>query len=95
MLPLVRRTAEELQLVPDRVPDAAKGADVIKKLLGNLAVVSQSLAELRNLYGTGHGKEGRTAGLSPRHAKLAVGAAATLAVFLFETHKERGAAAGR
>jgi hypothetical protein len=54
-----------------------------------LATVSQSLAELRNLYGTGHGKGGRTKGLSPRHAKLAVGAAATLAVFLFETHKER------
>jgi hypothetical protein len=29
-------------------------------------------------------------GLSPRHAKLAVGAAATLAVFLFDTHKDRG-----
>jgi hypothetical protein len=26
-------------------------------------------------------------GLSARHAKLAAGAAATLAVFLFETHK--------
>jgi hypothetical protein len=87
--PLVRRTAEELKLVPDKVPELAKGAESIKKLLGNLAAVCQSLAELRNLYGTGHGKEGRTKGLLPRHAKLAVGAAATLAVFLFETHKDR------
>jgi len=89
LLPLVRRTAEELKLVPDRVPESAKGAEYIKKLLGNLGTVCQSLAELRNLYGTGHGKEGRTQGLLPRHAKLAVGAAATLAVFLFETHKDR------
>lgn len=87
--PLVRRTAEELKLVPDGVPESAKGAEYIKKLLGNLATVCQSLAELRNIYGTGHGKEGRTKGLLPRHAKLAVGAAATLAVFLFETHKDR------
>jgi hypothetical protein len=88
--PLVRRTAEELKLVPDSVPVAAKEAESIRKLLGNLAVACQSLAELRNLYGTGHGKDGRTKGLLPRHAKLAVGAAATLAVFLFETHRDRG-----
>jgi len=46
------------------------------------------LAELRGLYGTGHGKHGKASGLSPRHAKLAVGAAATLTTFLFETHME-------
>ena len=45
--------------------------------------------ELRNLYGTGHGRDGRFIGLKPRHAKLAVGAAATLGTFLLETHLER------
>lgn len=89
LLPLVRRTADELCLLPDKVPHGAKGAEIIKKLLGNLSTTCQSLAELRNLYGTGHGKDGRTKGLAPRHAKLAVGAAATLVGFLFETHKER------
>jgi hypothetical protein len=87
--PLVRRTMEELQLVPEGVPEEAKGARTIKALLGNLASIGQNLAELRNLYGTGHGKNGRTKGLSPRHARLAVGAAITLVVFLFDTHKER------
>jgi hypothetical protein len=53
--------------------------------LSNLGTIGNGLAELRGLYGTGHGK---TAELSARHAKLAVGAAATLATFLFETHKE-------
>lgn len=33
-------------------------------------------------------------GLQPRHTKLAVGAASTLAVFLAETHNERGAYVG-
>jgi hypothetical protein len=85
---LTKETFKELKLIPDGIPDAARGSDVIKRMLSNLASVSQGLAELRGLYGTGHGKHGKAAGLKPRHAKLAVGAAATLATFLFETHKE-------
>ncbi len=50
--------------------------------------IGNNLAELRELYGTGHGKHGSSTGLKTRHAKLAIGAAATFAVFLFETHKE-------
>jgi Icc-related predicted phosphoesterase len=34
------------------------------------------------------GQHGATTGLTPRHAKLAVGAAATLSIFLFETHEQ-------
>jgi hypothetical protein len=87
---LVKATLKELRLLPDDVPDKAKGADTIKRLLSNLATVTQGLAELRNLYGSGHGKDGRSRGLRPRHAKLAVGAATALTVFLFETHRESG-----
>lgn len=70
------------------VHEAARGADVIKRLLSNLSTIGNGLAELRGLYGTGHGKHGSATGLGTRHAKLAVGAAATLTVFLFETHME-------
>lgn len=83
---LTKATLKELELVPEGVPDSARGGDVIKRLLSNLGTIGNGLAELRGLYGTGHGKHGRSTGLRPRHAKLAVGAAATLAVFLFETH---------
>lgn len=85
---LTKETLKELKLVPEGVPDAARGVDVIKRLLSNLGTIGNGLAELRGLYGTGHGKHGSASGLGTRHAKLAVGAAATLAVFLFETHKE-------
>jgi len=85
---LTKTTLKELNLVPEGVPSAARGADVIKRLLSNLSTVGHSLAELRGLYGTGHGQHGSTAGLTTRHAKLAVGAASTLAVFLFETHEQ-------
>lgn len=85
---LTKETLKELKLVPEGIPDAARGSDVIKRLLSNLGTIGNGLAELRGLYGTGHGKHGRSPSLSARHAKLAVGAASTLVVFLFETHKE-------
>jgi len=85
---LTKETFRELKLVPDGIPDQAKGSDTIKRLLSNLATIGQGLAEIRNLYGSGHGKDGKTHAIKPRHAKLAVGAAATLTTFLFETHKE-------
>jgi hypothetical protein len=85
---LTKVTLKELKLVPEGIAEAARGADVMKRLLSNLGTIGNALAELRGLYGTGHGKHGSVSGLSARHAKLAVGAAATLTVFLFETHKE-------
>lgn len=95
LLPLVRRALEELKLIPDGVSDELKGAKSIKSLLGNLAVIAQNMAELRNLYGTGHGRHGDRRGLSARHGRLIVGAATTLVGFLFETHAERIAASPR
>jgi hypothetical protein len=85
---LTKETLKELKLVPEGIPDAARGGDVIKRLLQNLGTIGNGLAELRGLYGTGHGKHGKAEGLSARHAKLAVGAASTLVTFLFDTHKE-------
>lgn len=87
---LVRLTAKELSLLPGSIPNEARGVKTIRRLLNNLAQVSDGLAELRNLYGTGHGRAGRRAGVRPRHARLAVGAATTLATFLLETHRNRG-----
>lgn len=86
---LVKLTAKELDLTPADIPEQAKASETIKRLLSNLASITQGVAELRNHYGTGHGKAAGAKGLQPRHAKLAVGAASTLAVFLAETHNER------
>ncbi len=85
---LVKQVAGALELVPKDIIKEAKAAEIIKRLLSNLGTVSDGLAELRNIHGTGHGKEALSKGLLLRHARLAVGAATTLAVFLWETHKE-------
>ena len=86
---LVKLTSKELKLTPDDISDQAKAADLIKRLLSNLATIAQGVAELRNKFGTRHGKLSTAKGLGPRHAKLAVGAASTLAVFLVETHHQK------
>lgn len=86
---LVKLASKELSLTPADIPHEAKAAETIKRLLSNLATITLGIAELRNQYGTGHGKEATSRGLDSRHAKLAVGAASTLAVFLIETHRVR------
>jgi hypothetical protein len=88
---LVRKTTKVLQLTPEDIADTAKGAEIIKRMLMNLGTIVQGSAELRNAYGTGHGKSKTQARqrLRPRHARLAVGAAATLGTFLYETHEAR------
>ena len=86
---LMRKTMKALNLLPDDIPERARGVETIRRLLSNLSTAVTGLAEIRNLYGTGHGRHGSIRGLSARHAKLAAGAASTLAVFLLETHEER------
>lgn len=86
---LVKQTSKVLKLTPVDIPDKAKASKTIKRLLSNLGSIPQGIAELRNPYGTGHGKSAGAKGLSPRHARLAVGAASALAIFLLETHQEK------
>ncbi len=88
LLQLGKKAFKALKLVPDDIPDSAKGAETIRRMLNNMSTIVQGMAELRGLYGTGHGKDGRARGITPRHARLAVGAASTLVTFLFETDSE-------
>lgn len=86
---IIRAVTQELRLDPSSVSQNRKGSETIRRTLANLGQVAQGIAELRNLYGTGHGRAGRTSAIKPRHARLAVGAATTLALFLLETHVEQ------
>jgi 23S rRNA pseudoU1915 N3-methylase RlmH len=89
---LAKATFTCLDLLPDGVDKQRRGEDAIKQVLRSFSSTVQGLAELRNLYGTGHGKHGKSASVQARHARLAVGAAATLATFLFETHSYKSEA---
>lgn len=86
---LTKLLTKELRLVPEGISDEAKGADTIRLLLRNLTTITQYLSELRGLYGSGHGRDGKHRGLEPRHARLAVGAAVAFIDFVSETYQHR------
>jgi len=83
---LLKRAQKFLKLDPGDVDQSAKGTEIIKRTLSNLRQIVMGLNELRNIYGTGHGKV-RQSGITPRHARLVVGTGATLAIFLMETYE--------
>jgi hypothetical protein len=83
---LVRAAIRSVAVIPSGIANQAQSEKTITVLLNNLGSVGQQLAELRNQFGTGHGRATPHVGLQRRHAKLAIGAAATLAVFLFDCH---------
>lgn len=88
---LVKAVRKRLALTPEDVPENVKGREIVTRTLESLAQIAQGLAELRGLYGTGHGPDGKARGLQPRHARLAVNSSIALAVFLLETWQERKA----
>ena len=79
----------ELKLVPEGIPEQVRGAKTIKVLLSNFISITKGLAELRGLYGSGHGRDGNYRGLEPRHARLAVAAAVAFIDFVTETYHRR------
>lgn len=83
---LVDETLKILELTPKQVDLQEDGSENIKKLLGNLKSIPNYLAELRNTYGSGHGKSKNFKSLEQRHAKLAVGASMTFVGFVWETY---------
>ncbi|MGI9337984.1 MAG: abortive infection family protein [Gammaproteobacteria bacterium] len=86
---LAHKAADVLNLLPQNISERKKGEKAIKKVLGSLTNIVQGTAELRNQYGSGHGRKAGHAGLSPRHARLAARAAVTLVAFLLETAEQR------
>lgn len=88
---LTKMVATELKLVPEGITDEARGADNIRLILRNLTALTNNLAQLRGLYGTGHGRDGKHRGLGPRHARLAVGSAVVFIDFVADTYRQREA----
>ena len=86
---LVKSAQKALKTHPDTVAPTAKGRETIVRVLSNLSQVAVGIAELRNEYGTDHGRTRPTGGLGTRHAHLAAGVAHTYCYFLLETLADR------
>lgn len=92
---LTKKVAKELQLVPEGITDETRGAENIRLILRNLTQLTNNLAQLRGLYGTGHGRDGQHRGLQSRHARLAVASAVAFIDFIAETYRSRESARER
>ncbi|MCZ4590425.1 abortive infection family protein [Rhodococcus opacus] len=76
LVQLATRAQESLRLHPKQAKtDGPDGSTGIKSILGGALGIATGVAELRNAYGTGHGRDRRPKGLGPRHAHLAANAA--------------------
>ena len=84
---LIGKVIDILNLSPNNIKDTQKASDTIKQILGNLRAIATGVADLRNPYGSGHGKPATYKGLQERHAKLAVGSALTLVNFLWDSYE--------
>ncbi len=82
---LVKAAQKALALHPESLAPTKPGAEITKRILSNLSQLAIGVAELRNQYGPDHGRTSPVLGLRPRHAHLAVGAAATYCRMLLET----------
>ncbi len=88
MLSLYKKTAQTLKINREAVPDSVKGSKAAQRILQNLATAVQSLAELRNELGLGHGKT-RSSPALERHARLAFNASRSVVEFVLQTWHER------
>lgn len=86
---LTNKVMDALNLLPSNIQSTDRGADSIKALLGSLRAIPTKLAELRNPFGSGHGKSASFRGLEVRHAKLAVGSSITFVDFIWSTYENR------
>jgi hemerythrin len=86
---LVKETMKFLEISTDNVDESTSKSRTVKAILGNLHGVARNIAELRNAYGSGHGKSSTYKGSTVRHAKLAVSSSITLVNYLWDTYEWR------
>ena len=86
---LTNKAMGALNLLPANIHETDQGADAIKAVLGNSRAIPTKLAEIRNPFGSGHGKSASFQGLEERHAKLAVGSSITFVDFIWSTFENQ------
>lgn len=86
---LVDETVKLLKITPNDIPDSIPEANSMKAILGSLKGIATNIANLRNTYGSGHGKSASYKGLEERHAMLAIGSSFTLVRFLWDSFERQ------
>ena len=82
---LVKQTLSSLNIPNKGVVMDLEEEKIVKQITGSLNGLSSGIIELRNHYGSGHGRSPKFNGLTKRHAELAVGESITLVRYLWDT----------
>jgi hypothetical protein len=82
--PLWTEVAKHLGLSPGQMMD-----DDLKQILSGLFSIAAGVGALRTHEGSAHGHAAKNYRITPRHARLAVHAAHTMALFILETWEAR------
>ena len=83
---LLKRAQAALDIDPKDISDSKPGSESIRKLVSCLAQIIIAVTELRNLYGTGHGKS-RAPGLDEASTNLVVSSGIAAASYLMERYR--------
>lgn len=85
---LIKATTSALDFKPKGASDPEKAERAIRQVLGGIASIVQGVSELRNDFGTGHGKDANFVVIEPKYAKLIVGVVSEIAIFYLSTNGE-------
>jgi len=85
---LLKVTTASLDFKPKEADDPDKAEKAIRQILGGITSIVHGVAELRNGYGTGHGKDADFKGLEVKYAKLFVGVVSEIAILYLATNGE-------
>lgn len=78
---LLKNTTSSMDFKPKGVENPENAERSIRQILGGVSSIVQGMTELRNSYGSGHGKDNDFKGLDSVYAKLFTGMVADTALF--------------
>lgn len=85
---LINITTKNLDFIPKNAEDPEKAKKSIIQILSGISTTIQGLSELRNAYGSGHGKEADFKPLETVYAKLYVSLVSDLVIFYLSINGE-------
>ncbi len=81
---LLKKVQNALHLISNDTDSKSRGSQGIQEVLRGLSQIVNGIAQLRNIYGTGHGRERGFQGLAPRHARFVAHSGIAICEFLLE-----------
>ncbi len=85
---LMKETTSSLDFLPEGLPEPEKAVTSVRQMLTSLASTVQAISELRNSFGSGHGKAADFKGLESKYAKFVVSIVGEICLLLLATNQD-------